>query len=82
MYWPMHKSRGITCIMWKDKKSMLLISTNSILAKFLSIQNPLSIPRHDGDTCNYIITSPVHHEYTIHMCGVDVADQLQASYSC
>ena len=31
---------------------------------------------------NNIITSPVHHKYISHMRGVDVANQLQASYSC
>jgi hypothetical protein len=28
-----------------------------------------------------IPTSPIHVEYTTHMCDVDVADQLSAAYN-
>ena len=43
MHGPIHKSREITCVMWKDKKLVFLISTYAILIEFLTIQYPLLI---------------------------------------
>jgi hypothetical protein len=40
-----------------------------------------TVPRRNGAVREDIITSPMHLEYTTHMRGVDVADQLRASYS-
>jgi hypothetical protein len=40
------------------------------------------VPRRNGAIREEIQTSPVHFEYTKHMRGVFVADQLRASYSC
>jgi hypothetical protein len=42
----------------------------------------MSVPRRNGVIRENIQTSPIHLEYTTHMQGVDVADQLCASYSC
>jgi hypothetical protein len=39
------------------------------------------VPRRNGAVREVILTSPMHVEYTIHMYGVDVANQLRASYS-
>jgi hypothetical protein len=82
--WRMHESRGICCVVWKDKHLVLLISTNAI-----PIQVPCIHPRHiatvhrrNGAVREPIQTSPMHLEYTTNMKGVDVADQLRAGYSC
>jgi hypothetical protein len=80
--WRMHQSRSISCVMWKDKKSVLLISTHA-----RPIQPPCerpitTVPRRSGAVRESIQTSPVLHEYTTNMRGVDVAGQLRASYSC
>ena len=74
MHWHTYKSQGITCVMLKDKKHVLLISTHVHPTKLPTIHNPLAVPRRNGDTCNYIILSPVYYEYTIHICGVDVVN--------
>jgi hypothetical protein len=61
--------------MWKDECPILLISTHT---------NPIGfpcVPRRNGPVREKIPTSPVLLEYTIFIRGVDVADQLQASYS-
>jgi hypothetical protein len=68
-------------IMWKDKRPVLLISTHTrpIQAPY---ENPVvTVPRRQGATRVNIQTSPVLLEYTTDMRGVDVADQLRASYS-
>ena len=68
--------------MWKDKKPMLLICIHANPIELPAIQYPLSVPRNDGDPCNYINLSQVHYEYTTYIHGVDAVDQLQASYLC
>jgi hypothetical protein len=42
----------------------------------------VTVPRRNGAVREAIHTSPIHLEYTTHMRGVDVADELRASYSC
>ena len=42
----------------------------------------VSVPHRRSAVCENIQTSTVLEEYTQFMCGVDVADQLRASYSC
>ena len=74
MQWCMHESWGITCVMWKDKKLVLLLLTHASPTKLLAIQYPVSVPYCDGEAWNDIITSPMHHKYTTHMRGVDVAN--------
>ena len=77
MHWLMHKSRGITCVMWKDKKRVLLLLTHASPMELLAIQYLLLVPRCDEEARNDIITNPMHHKYTrFDMCGVDVVDQL------
>ena len=68
--------------MSKDKRPVLLISRH-----VLSIQVPcefpiITVPWQEGAVRNGIPTSPVLLEYTTDMRGVDVANQLRASYSC
>jgi hypothetical protein len=40
------------------------------------------VPRQNGPIREEIQSCPMHKEYTTYMRGVDVADQLRASYSC
>jgi hypothetical protein len=40
------------------------------------------VPRQNGPIQEEIQSSPMHKEYTTYMRGIDVADQLRASYSC
>jgi hypothetical protein len=80
--WRMHSSRSISCVMWKDKRPVLLNSTHA-----RPIQPPcerliITVPRRNGSVRENIQTSPILLEYTTDMRGVDVADQLRASYSC
>jgi hypothetical protein len=41
----------------------------------------VKVPRRNGAVREAIRTSPMHYEYTTYMRGVDVVDQLWASYS-
>jgi hypothetical protein len=78
--WAMHESRAISCIMWKDKCSVLLISTHAIPIGYPCMPVD-TVPRRHGVVRDDVQTSPVLVEYTPFMRGVDVADQLRASYS-
>jgi hypothetical protein len=82
--WKMHASRGLACIMWKDKRPVILISTHAV-----PVQPPcthpnllVTIPCRNGAMRDAVHTSPIHYEYTTYMRRVDVADQLRTSYSC
>ena len=80
--WRTHNNQQVCCVMWKDKKPMLLILTHA-----LPIQAPcefpmITVPRWNSAVQNGIPTSPVVLKYTMDMRGVDVADQLRASFSC
>jgi hypothetical protein len=82
--WRMHASKGIACVMWKDKRPVLLISTHAV-----PVQAPCThpdflakVPRRNGAVRDEIHTLSIHAEYTTYMRGVDVADPLRASYSC
>jgi hypothetical protein len=78
--WAMHDSRFISCIMWKDKCPVLLISTHVNPIGFLCMPRD-EVPRRNGAMKERIPTFPMLLKYTTFMRGVDVAEQLQASYS-
>jgi hypothetical protein len=80
----MHASKGVACAMWKDKRPILLSSTPAVLVQPPCTHPDLlvKVPRRNGAVREAIHTSPMHYEYTTYMRGVDVADQLRASYSC
>ena len=80
--WRMHDSRSISCVMWKDKKPMLLLSTHAMPIQAPCEQHIVSVSCRRGAMRENIHTSPMPQEYTQFMHGVDVADQLRASYSC
>jgi hypothetical protein len=66
--------------MWKDKCPVLLLSTHAISIGFPCVPRD-EVPRRNGAVRDSIPTSPILLEYTTYMRGVDVADQLRASYS-
>jgi hypothetical protein len=78
--WRMHESRRMSSIIWKDKRPVLLLSTHAPPIQFPWEFPVVIVPRRNGADREHIQTSPVHLEYTTHMRGVDVADQLRASY--
>ena len=73
MEWAMHEDQLISCVMWKDKCPVLLLSTHA---------TPICAPYEVRDTVqrehcairDQVFTSPMLVEYTKHMRGVDVAD--------
>ena len=68
-------------VIWKDKKAIVLLSTHAVLVD-LPGDSTSTVLRRTGAVRNLIPTSPIHLKYTTYMHGVDVADQLRASYSC
>ena len=64
----------------KDKKPILLLFTYAILIGYPYMLVP-TIPRRNGAIRKNIMMSLIHLEYTMHMRGVDVVDQLRASCS-
>jgi hypothetical protein len=78
--WAMHENRSISCMMWKDKCPVLLISTHANPIGFPCVPRD-EVPRRNGAVRKKIPTSPMLLKYTTFMRGVDVADQLRASYS-
>jgi hypothetical protein len=78
--WAMHESRSISCVMWKDKCPVLLISIHANSIGFPCVPRNEVLHR-NGAVRENIPTSPVLLEHTIFMRRVDIADQLRASYS-
>jgi hypothetical protein len=78
--WAMHDSRDLNYVMWKDKCPVLLISTHANPIGFPYVPRD-EVPHWNGPVREKIPTSPMLLEYTTYMRGVDVADQLRASYS-
>jgi hypothetical protein len=71
----MHEDRGISTVLWKDKKPILLISTHAMPVGY-PCEPVVTVPRRNGAVREEVFTSPIHHEYTTHIRGVDMADQL------
>ena len=65
--------------MWKDKHPVLLISTHALPIRFPCVLRH-EVPLRNRAVKEDIPTSPVLLEYTTFMRGIDVANQLQASY--
>jgi hypothetical protein len=78
--WRMHESRSMSSVLWKDKKLVLLLSTSAIPIGFSCVPVD-TVSRRNGAVREAIPTSPMHVEYTTHMRGIHVADQLRISYS-
>jgi hypothetical protein len=78
--WAMYVSRSISCVMWKDKCPVLLISIHANSIGFPCVPRNEVLHR-NGAVRENIPTSPVLLEHTIFMRRVDIADQLRASYS-
>ena len=76
----MHESHHMTSVVWKDKKFVLLHSTHAISIGYLCMLVPI-VSRRNGTVREDVMTSSIHLEYTTHMHGVNVVDQLYASYS-
>jgi hypothetical protein len=69
--WAMHASRELSCVMWKDKCPVLLISTHALPIGFPCV--PVDkVPRRNGTIREMVLTSPMLLEYTTFMRGVDV----------
>jgi hypothetical protein len=64
---------------WKDKCLVLLISIHALPIGFPCVPVD-TMPRRNGAVRDRVLTSPMLVEYTTFMRGVDVADQLRASY--
>jgi hypothetical protein len=80
MDWRMHEGCGLSSVLWKDKRPMLLLSTSATPIGFPCVPVDV-VSRRSGSTREMIISNPMHVQYTTYMRGVDVADQLWASYS-
>jgi hypothetical protein len=76
----MHESRQISCVMWKDKCLVLLISSHALPIGYPCMLRT-EVPCRSRAVREDIPTSPILLEYTTFMRGVDVADQLRVSYS-
>ena len=72
--WRMHSSGKLCCVVWIDKKPVLLLSSH---AQPLSAEgeNPI-VQRKVKGGCKPIKTVPMHLQYQKNMRGVDSADQL------
>jgi hypothetical protein len=73
--WAMYESRGMSCVMWKDKCPVLLLSTHAIPIGYPYMPRD-EVPHRNGAIWEQVPTSPVLQEYTKFMSGLDVADQL------
>jgi hypothetical protein len=78
--WSIHRSRGLSSVMWKDKCLVLLISTHALPICFPCMPVHI-VPWRNGAVREIVPMSPMLVDYTTSMRGVDVAYQLQASYS-
>ena len=76
----MHCKRDLYCVVWKDKKPMLLLSTH---ANPLSpdLEHHVTVLQYSNGKTNNIPTLPMHLEYTQKMHGMDVNNQLRVAYT-
>ena len=79
--WEMHDDRHICCVMWKDKKPVFLISTHEVSIQAPIFAHVVVVPQSRGAVWELIQTTSVLLEYTTFMQGMDVVDQLRASYT-
>ena len=80
MDWHMHDSKEVSCVVWKDKKLVLLLSTHAKPIVLEGEEIP-TMSRRNGEDQPLIKTSPVHLEYTNHMRRVDVTNHVRSIYS-
>ena len=66
MDWRMHDSRKLSCVVWKDKKSVLLLSTHAKPIVSEGEETPI-VPCRNGKDWLLIKTLHVHLEYTKNM---------------
>ena len=74
MEWAMHEDRVISCVMRKDKCSVLLSTHATPICAPCEAKD--TVPQRHGAVREKIFTSPLLVEYTQHIREVDVADQL------
>lgn len=79
--WRMHSSNKIWCIVWCDKKPVLLLSTHALPTPLVG-SPPLTEQRRSNRVVVDVPTLLVHKEYTTWIRGVDVANQICTFYSC
>ena len=78
--WQMHESRSLSCVVWKDKRPVLLLSNHSKPIVFEGKVVP-SVPQRNGEEKPMIETSPLHLEYTTSMRSIDIAHHLCSNHS-
>jgi hypothetical protein len=72
-----HRHRQMACLSWRDSDVVYLLST----ASDPWAPNTWVLRRRKGYACQWNVpSSPMHLEYQRFMRGVDVTDQLRASY--
>ena len=79
--WRMYKSQKISVIVWVDKKSVIVMSRVAPPIHGPGEECP-TVNRRVGHVRTAVKTSPMHHQYTSYIWGVDVADQLRGEYLC
>ena len=77
----MHSFCRISSVMWEDKKVVLLVSSHALPVDPPNVPRTV-VPQRSGPNQEFLPSSLMHLEYTTYMRKVDVAYQLQASYSC
>jgi len=78
--WCMHSSRQIGCVVWVDRKAMLLLSSYFTLLPRLGEECPI-VPRWMHSEEKQIVMSHVHKGYMKFMRGVVIADQMHGAYT-
>ena len=78
--WQMHESQSLSCVVWKDKRPVLLLFTHSKSIVF-EVEVVPSVPQRNIEERPVIEISLVHLEYTTSMQGINVMDHLCSNYS-